>query len=363
MNEKLKRKTPDEGIELLKELDQYAETLGYFADQAKGMDIDLYAAPVQDAFYQTFHPIYAAAAPLATIASDLQKPIVQYDKELRLAVKIQELIPAVNQPPAILKKRLAAIEEISLSHSQAMPLVASQLSILRDHANGIEVASAAEEKERLAIEVLAKLVGKSGSIPASYLANPKANDREIEKWTRRIRAGVPVEDQEPLFTHIRELYTAASSVPQGNLAPIRQQIETELQNILQSHIDKKAEQIELRTNSVLAFRALAEQMLTEVNESKDANSRQIKGKLHILSSGTKKILTKIEEAKPKSVVVPLSNLAPNAMKELQELIGTPIEKKIEPYLDLAFDMITDHKVYEGTSRLLMKSVITANQKQ
>jgi len=349
MTARLEARNPDEGTLLLQELDHYVEILNEFGTHSKSMDIDLYPDAVQHGFYKTFHPIYQNSIALAEQAIAIQQPQIQYDKQMKLFHRLDEINQLVehNAPtPKTLRDKLDAIEKIGSSYDTEVPGLAQKLTILREHITGIEAATYDAEEENDLIAHLGDL-GDPARFTHNLLADPKV-------WNEKIRNKVSPEDQEPLFAHIRVLQAAIRVAPRPHLTPIRTEIENELRNILQKHIDRKNEKIELMNQSLTAFKTGITTTLEESIASRDELFDEIKDHFQSLADNTNRLLEQLKRTSmPKLKIVHLPEVA---VALGQYFFGNPLVAKIKPYLKVAFKLITNNDTYQGASRLFMGTI-------
>jgi len=340
-----------DGATLLKNLDQYAETLKKFVFGAQAMDIDLYSRPVQHAFYRAFHSTYEQSIPLAEQVIELQNPKLKYDKLMNVTKLLAEFEPMLNQTPDILRKKLEKIEfngnrynHVLPNENHQIPGLDERLRILNDHVYGLEVAVNAAEKERLIIEKLATLGNPND------LANQLKNDPRT--WNEKVRNAIPLEDEEAVFIHIRELQAG------GNIDAIQIKIENELIAIKNKYTDRKVEFLAQKEATIIAIREKTQESLLEYEQIRNQEFLRIQRKLMTLNENTKKVLENIKASTVPSITVLLSDLPEHPVDDLYKLAETTINTELDSYLDVVFNLVVDPHFYEGTTRLVMGNIIT-----
>ncbi len=367
MSAKLAAGALDEEMSLLKDLDQYAETLKKFANDAEGMNLAIYPKPVQHAFYRAFHGIYKDIVPLAQLAIDLQKPQLNYSKLLNVVEKfaeIENMIVGGYEQPAAIRKKLDQLAKLSTSHDHVVQgfnddgvneRFEEHLLKLRQHVDGMEVAAAEAEKARVVISKLQTL-GSPANFARNLIADPK-------KWNTITRDAIPRVDQDQLFAPIRELQRELKKAPidEPAVVAIGARIATELEAILVKYNGEKTAQLDLKEASMTSFRNKVQKAMQEYSQIREAEKTVIKKTLDKLNLDTVDVLDRIKNASMPTVTIPLSDLPQNAVDDLYGLIGVPMEKKIDPYLDAAFDLITDSHSYHAAARLVMGNAIKAHQ--
>ncbi len=351
MKTKLEAGHADEGTKLLQELDHYAEVLKEFAAHATALEIEVYPKDVQNGFYKTFHSIYRDSVPLAQKAIEIQGPKIQYDKNLKLAHKFEEVVRLAERgvpSTTALKQRLDKIEKIGDLYNSKTPDLEGHLDRLRGHITGMEVALSDAEKERLVIEKLQEL-GDPSRFTYNLLSNPK-------DWNEKIRASILARDQPTLFKAILELQDAAQQPLRPDLSRLRAAVEDELRQILKKHVDLKAHKTGLVNTSLASFKAEAVEACRKAVEARAAGLETITVALDVLTQNTDRLLTNFKETTMPNLYLPLKDLPDHAVKTAYEVFGKPLVDSFEPYLGAAFDLITHNDIYQGTSRLLMGTI-------
>lgn len=343
-------------VSVLKSLDLYAETLKKFAADAEGMNLDIYPKPVQHAFNKTFQPIYGQTGPLIQQVIDLQKPILKYDKDLNIANKLNEILTMIqngNRNGNDLRKKLEQIEKIGANYGEATVGLTAKTDALRKILIEMETAGEEAEKARLVLKGLIPLED-----PAQ-LAQKLINDPQ--KWNTRLREAIPKEDRDALFESVRELQAAIKLKVVPDLTPYKEHIQANLEVIFEKYNAKKLDSLASVEVEIGQFTTVAQANLDGFNASLATEKIKLEVRLNTLESDTSKILSGLTSAETPTITIPLSDLPQNAVDDLYGLIGVPMEKKIDPYLDAAFNLITDSDMYQGTARLLMGNVIKAHE--